>query len=107
MESSPANASPGCPGEGTLDRVVIRRGVADEPDAVQGEAFGGIEAAPEVEADGGERFESARKKAFATGFIERRFSGIDDFDLEAMPRDGNGGSKAGRACTDDQDVRSD
>ncbi len=71
---------------------------------MQGEGFRGIEVVPQIEAEGCERFEGSWQEAFTAGFIERRPSGVDHLDMQALVRRGDGGGEASGASTDDQDV---
>jgi hypothetical protein len=106
MEGCAWDAASRACGKGALDSgVVVRRGIADEADAVQGSGFGWKEIASEIEAEGVERFKSTGQKAFAAGFIDGRFPGVDDFDVQALFGRGDGASQAGGTTADDENVR--
>ena len=86
---------PGLCGKGALGGDVVIRGrrVADETDTVKDGGLGLVEIVGEVEAEGGEGLERVGQEAFAAGFVDGRFHGVDDFDMKALARRGDGGRR--------------
>jgi hypothetical protein len=106
VEDSAADASSGTLGERGLGgdgRFLI----ADETDAAQEMVFVCAEDLIEIgEADGCEGFERVGHEAFAAGFIDGGLHGVDDFDVKALTRSGDGSGESGRATAYYQDITS-
>ena len=64
----------------------------------------GVEEISEIEAEGREGFEGGGQQSFAAGFVDGRLSGVDDFDVETLSGGCDGGSDAGGACPNDENI---
>jgi hypothetical protein len=80
-------------------------GLVEEADAAEGMILRPAQIAIEIEAEGGEGFESVGHEAFAAGLVDGRAHGVNDFDVEAFACRGDSGSEAGGACANDEDIR--
>ena len=59
----------------------------------------------EVETQVGEGTHGVGHETFAASLVDGRAHGVDDFDVKAFVCGGDGGSEAGRAGANDEDIR--
>src|SRR5882757_8215954 len=106
MEDGTTDAASGRLGEGGFGgEGVTGRRVAEETDSAQEMGFIFAEGLIEIgETDSGKSFERVGHEAFAAGFIDGGFHGVDDFNVKTLACGGDGTSESGWACADYEDV---